>query len=80
MRKVLRQILLRLDEATTDDITDQAGCLMNVQFLHDPGSVGLCGLHADPQDDGHLLGRLALGNELENLPQVDMSVIEFVRL
>src|SRR6266849_4663796 len=59
---------LRLDEAPTDGITDQTGSLMNVQFRHNPGSVGLCGFCADPQHNTDLLGGFPLSNELEHLP------------
>src|SRR5437868_3846405 len=33
----------RIDQATPDCVTHQVGCLMNVQFFHEPGSIGLRG-------------------------------------
>src|SRR2546427_8785175 len=41
---------------------------MNVQFHHNPGSVGLRSFCADPQNNTDLLGGFPLGNELEHLP------------
>src|SRR5213593_1373014 len=45
----------------------QAGGLVDVGFLHDPGPVGLCGLEADPQELGDLFRGLALRDQLEDL-------------
>jgi hypothetical protein len=41
---------------------------MNVEFRHDPGSMGIRGFCTNPQNYTHLFGGFPLGNELEYLP------------
>src|SRR5439155_79738 len=59
---------LGLDQATPNRVTDEARRLVDLELLHDPGPVGLRGLHADPEELGDLLGRLAFGHQLQHLP------------
>src|SRR5205823_6443142 len=58
---------LRLDEPSTDGITDQTGRFMNVEFRHNPGSMGLRGFCADTQNHTNLFCSFPFGNELEYL-------------
>ena len=58
---------LRWDDAASDGVADQAGRFMNVEFLHEPGAVRLCGFHTNAEDGGSIFGRLALGNQLKHL-------------
>ncbi len=59
---------LRLYHALVDGVADQGRCTVNLKLLHDPGSMGDSGVEADAQEGCDLLGRLTLGNQLENLP------------
>src|SRR5207253_6944931 len=40
---------LGLDQAPPNRVTDEARRLVDLELLHDPGPVGLRGLHADPE-------------------------------
>ncbi len=58
---------LRFYHALTDGVADQGRRTVKLKLLHDPGSMGDSGVEADAQEGCDLLGRLTLGNQLENL-------------
>src|SRR5437764_1515435 len=56
-----------LDQALADRVTDQAGDIVHVQFLHHARAVELGGLGRDREQRGDLFRRLSLGDELHDL-------------
>src|SRR6058998_890026 len=58
----------RLDYSAADGVADQTGGGVDPQLEHDSAAVGLGGLHRDPQGLGDVLGGVALGDELQDLP------------
>src|SRR5205823_974059 len=57
-----------LNQALTDGVPDDTGGAVDVELLHDSKPILLGGSNGDPEKPGDLLRRLALGQELQNLP------------
>lgn len=55
------------NQADPNGITDQPGDIVNVQTVHQLAAMGVDGFHAEIQQVGYLLGRVAFGNQLQNL-------------
>ena len=57
----------RLDDAPPDGVANEAGRVVNLEFVHDSGSVGLGALHGEAQERGDLLRRVSLGKQLKRM-------------
>jgi len=62
-----RYKLLRTDDAAADGIEHQAGGLVDVEFLHQPGAMRLRGFDADAEQGSDILGGFSFGDELQDL-------------
>src|SRR6267142_3403754 len=60
-----------LDESASDGVADETGDLVDAELDHEVAPVGLRCLLGDSQNLGNLLRRLALGDELQDLPLSD---------
>src|SRR5438105_15584369 len=58
---------LKLEQAALDGVAHQPGDLVDVELLHDPVAVRLCGLEADVEKSRDRFGGLAFGNQLQDL-------------
>lgn len=56
-----------LGETRSDGIFDEPHLIMDVQFVHDVGFVGLHGLFADREKRGNLGNGVSLGDHLQDL-------------
>src|SRR5437764_839433 len=56
-----------LDQAALDGVAHQPGDVVDVELLHDPVAVRLCGLEADAEKTRDRFGGLAFGNQLQDL-------------
>src|ERR1039458_7495406 len=56
------------NDALADGVENQLGDSAQVQLLHDVGAVGFDGIDAEIEQGGDFLARLALGDELQDLP------------
>ena len=45
----------RLDQTPADRVAHKAGCLVNIQFLHEPHAVRFSRFHADTKDGSSVL-------------------------
>ena len=62
------QRLVRLANHTTPDgVEDDLGGAVDVEFFHDPRSVGFDRARADEEDGSDVLVRLAFRDQLEHL-------------
>ena len=57
----------RRGQPPADGVADEGGRLTDVQLAHELDPVGFDGFDAQAQAPGDLLGRLALGDELQDL-------------
>src|SRR6266446_5368542 len=57
-----------LDDTAPDGITHQASCFVNIQLLHESGTVRFGGFHAYSEQRGDVLGGMPFGNQLKHLP------------
>jgi hypothetical protein len=55
-----------LDQAFADGVANEPRRLVDVELAHDGRAVRIGRLHADTEDLGDLLRRLALGDELQD--------------
>src|SRR5688572_20765982 len=69
-----------MDDPPPYCVADESGRIVNVELLHQMGSMGFGGLQADPQAGGHLLGPLALGNQLQDFTLPGRQRIDFQRI
>lgn len=59
--------LLRLDQPVSDGVADQTGCVMDIEFLHQVGTVGFRGLDTDVEQRSDFLGGFSLSHQLQYL-------------
>jgi hypothetical protein len=60
------RLRVELDDADFDGVFDEFGDVVEAEFFHDVGAVGLDGLDADVEAFGDLVVLEALGEELED--------------
>src|ERR1700722_11284135 len=66
-RAALGQARLWLYQAISDRITDQSGGLVNIEFFHYLGAVGIRRLGADTQQHRDFFGGMPFADQLQDL-------------
>src|SRR5688500_13684847 len=63
----MRTLVLGLNGVASNGESHESANGVDVQFQHDPGSVGFCGFNRDPQRVRHFLVALAFSQQFEYL-------------
>jgi len=56
-----------LDDTVTNGIQHQAGCLVNIQLLHQPGAMRFGRFHPDAEQRGNIFCGFSFCNQLQHL-------------